>query len=71
VESPPPPKLIEQKEEETLMGGAMKAFVKERLYGNLINYNKLNSNKRYNFTPTTESYSTVRSHLRQSSPAIN
>ena len=41
------------------MGGAMKAFVKERLYGNFINFNKLNYNKRYNFTPTSESYSTI------------
>lgn len=53
------------------MGGAMKAFVKERLYGNFINFNKLNYNKRYNFTPTSESYSTIKSQSRQSSPAIN
>jgi hypothetical protein len=38
--STPPPKLPPQKEEETLMGHCLKSFIKERLYGNFLNYAK-------------------------------
>lgn len=45
VQSVPPPPIIERKEAETLMSHCLKQFVRERLYGNLINYSRQNNTK--------------------------
>lgn len=53
--SVPPPSVIQRKEEETLIGHCLKQLIKERMYGNLITYDRKRSAKRYNFNPQISS----------------
>lgn len=34
-----------------MLGANLKSFIKERLFGNFINYTKLYNSRKYNFTP--------------------
>jgi len=53
--SPPPVNIIERKEEETLIGHCLKQLIKEKMYGNVVSYDRKRNSKRYNFTPPLSS----------------